>query len=124
MTAYVLPLTWTKPPISANSRMHWAQRAKIVKALRQEAAVRTKSARVPALPRVAFTLHYRPKDSRRRDRGNLMPMHKALLDGVVDAGVVEDDNPRFVDERMPVIHAPVRGEGGCMWVELVPLPAD
>lgn len=122
---YIIPLTDTKPPMTSNTErtLHWAERARIVKALRHEARFRCRSQKVPVLGRIAFVLHYQPRDRRRRDRGNLYPMHKALLDGVVDAGVVVDDAPEFVDERMPVIHPPVKGEGGRMWVEIIPLPA-
>lgn len=116
MREFVVPLSFTKPPLNANQRWgHWAQRAKVVREVRFEASLRARSAGIGRRERIEFELHYQPRDKRRRDRGNLMPTHKACLDGVVDAGVVPDDSPEFVEERMPVIHPAVKGERGRMW---------
>ena len=43
---YTIPLTFTKPPLNMNQRMHWAQKAKITKAIRHEAMVRCRAARI------------------------------------------------------------------------------
>lgn len=118
MRHIVIPLSHTKPPITANNRLHWAQRARIVKDLRTEAFLRARSQRLPSADKITFRLHYRPRDNRRRDVGNLMPTHKALLDGIVDAGIVEDDTPRYVDELMPRIHPPSKGEPPGLWLEI------
>lgn len=48
-------------------------------------------------------MEYLPRDRRRRDPSNLMPTQKAVVDGLVDAGVVPDDCPPFVTEWMPTI---------------------
>lgn len=64
------------------------------------------------------TLHYRPRDNRRRDADNLVPTLKALCDGLVDAGLVPDDTPNYMHKHMPVIHPAERGKQGIMWLEI------
>lgn len=91
--AYELTFPWPSPPLSMNDRKHWADRAKITKRMRTEAAWRATAARLPHLPRIRVSLVWWVKDQRRRDGGeNLAPTVKALIDGIVDAGVVDDDD--------------------------------
>lgn len=61
-------------------------------------------------------LHFFSGDNRRRDRVNLALVHKAVVDGIVDAGLVPDDSPDFIDEMMPAIH---NGKGVRRWVLVV-----
>ena len=42
-------------------------------------------------------------DARKRDEDNVVPTLKALCDGLVDAGVVADDTPRYMVKHMPKI---------------------
>ena len=49
------------------------------------------------------TLHYRPRDNRRRDADNLVPTLKALCDGLVDAGLVPDDTPNYMHKHKPEV---------------------
>lgn len=110
MTHHTLKLPHQKPPLTANMRHHWAQKARTTRQLRHDTRL---LARANNLPKGALhaTVHitYTPKDNRRRDPSNLMPTQKACLDGLVDYGLVPDDNPTYVEERMPVI-APKNGE--------------
>lgn len=66
-------------------------------------------------------LHFYPGDNRKRDRINLALVHKAAVDGLVDAGIMEDDSPEFMDEMMPAIHP---GKGERQWVLEVVEHAD
>lgn len=119
MTTHVMRLSFSRPPLSMNSKFrHWAQRANIVKQVRREAAVRAKSARLGPHQHITVRLHYQPRDARRRDPSNLMATQKPLLDGLVDAGVVPDDTPTYVTETIPTIHPPVKGEPGAMWLTI------
>ena len=118
MPTHTLDLSFGTPPLNANQRLHWAQRAKLTKSIRHEAATRARAAHIGPKDHVTVTLHYQPRDKRRRDRGNLVPTHKALLDGLVDAGIVPDDNPTYVDERMPEIHPPVKGQPSKCWLTI------
>lgn len=98
-----MPRTWTlrvgrytTPPLSLNDRKHWRVKAKITAEVRgyvREAAYY----RVPACSAIAVELHYVPRDARRRDRDNLVATLKPCMDALVDAGVVPDDTPEFVE---------------------------
>ena len=113
-----IPLSFNKPPITANHRYHWAKKAKLTKAIRHEAHIRAKAMRLNPTKHAHVRLFYRPADNRRRDPSNLMPTQKALVDGLVDAGVVPDDTPQFVTEYMPTI-LPAEGRGNAaMWLEI------
>lgn len=114
----IIALSFSKPPLSANQRLHWAKRATITKQVRQEAAWRARSKKLPAMRACQVTLHYRPRDNRRRDADNLVPTLKALCDGLVDAGLVPDDTPNYMMKHMPVIHPAERGKQGIMWLEI------
>lgn len=95
-----LVLPWQRPPLTLNPARHggWAAHAALVKRVRTEGRRAALAAGVPeGLERVALELHYRPRDKRRRDPRNLAPTLKALEDGLVDAGVVPDDTPEYVD---------------------------
>lgn len=113
-----IPLSFNKPPITANNRFHWAKKAKITKQIRHEALIRAKAARIKPSEHVHVKLMYRPADNRRRDPSNLMPTQKALVDGLVDAGVVPDDTPQYVTEYMPTILPAEGRERAEMWLEI------
>ena len=102
-------LPWAKPPISANDRDHWRVKARKVAEIRGTASKHV--AETYGLPyhadHITVGLIYVPRDRRRRDADNLVvPLMKALVDGIVDAGVVVDDDTEHVTRTMPVILAP------------------
>ncbi|MFC9768634.1 hypothetical protein [Rhodococcus jostii] len=111
-----IELPWATPPMSMNDRMHWARKAGITKGIRDTTHVLVQH--LPKSGHITIGLHYRPRDDRRRDVDNLMPVLKACADGVVDAGLVADDTPEFMTKHMPVIHPAVKGEPGRMWLEI------
>lgn len=113
-----LGLSFGSPPISANQRLHWAQKAKIVKQVRHESAMRARSAGWGPQQHITIHLTYQPRDNRRRDPSNLMPTQKALVDGLVDAGIVPDDTPEYVTETIPSILPAEKGAGGAMWLDI------
>lgn len=107
-------LPWTKPPCSANDRDHWRVKAGKVADVRAAARYAVAcgwSDTTGALPNgadhIRVGLLYVPRDRRRRDPDNLVvPLFKALVDGIVDAGIVPDDTPRYVTRDFPVIAEP------------------
>lgn len=118
-TTYVLDLRMTKPPLNLNDRMHWAQRASITKDIR----LRTRAiAGIEKLPKnaksVKVRMMYRPRDKRRRDPSNLILTQKPALDGLVDYGLIPDDSPEYVEEMMPTITQPIKGQPGKVWLEV------
>lgn len=120
---YELTLPWTAPPLSMNHRRHWRATAEKTKEIRDAAHVLAKQARIGASPRVAVTLHYRPQSRRVRDAENSTPTLKAACDGLVDAGIVVDDEPRFMVKNMPVLHeaSSVSGLKPRLWLVVEPL---
>lgn len=78
--------------MTSNERLHHYQRSDRTRELRNAACLATRKARVPHLQRAYVTCYLRPVDRRRRDPGNWYPSAKAVLDGVVDAGVLADDD--------------------------------
>lgn len=116
MTTIYMPLSFTKPPLTMNQRMHWAQKSPITRRLREEAHVRAKAMKVGHHGHVTVRLHYQAADNRRRDEDNLTPTFKALCDGLVDAGVVDDDTSDYMTKLMPRIHAKEPGEPARCWL--------
>jgi Holliday junction resolvase RusA-like endonuclease len=94
--------------VSANDRDHWRVKARKVAEIRNVAEIYVWNRGMPAgLDHITVGLVYVPRDRRRRDADNLVvPLMKALVDGIVDAGVVADDDTEHVTRTMPVILAP------------------
>ncbi|MGW5529462.1 hypothetical protein [Streptomyces xanthochromogenes] len=94
------PSSWqlALPPgtllINANQNLHWRKRAELVKSIRHTARAIARQAKLPALERahVFYVFHPDTRGARRRDSGNWSPSAKAAIDGMVDAGVLPDDN--------------------------------
>jgi crossover junction endodeoxyribonuclease RusA len=106
VTQYEIVLPYTKPPLSLNQRLHWAVKAKLVKEVRTATAQLAKQAQIPPLEAVEITLIYTPKTARKRDTDNLFATLKPAVDGLVDAGVIADDNTEIVT-KLSVLIAPV-----------------
>lgn len=104
-TRWWVDLPTTLETVTLNSRRDKRTDGKILKQWREAAGWAVKAERVPQLQRGAvIRLHFWPGDRRKRDRVNLALIHKACVDGIVDAGVIEDDSPDHIDEKMPQIH--------------------
>lgn len=120
-----VPLLGDKPALSANQRLHWAEKARRTAMVRQAVAWRAREQKIGQQGHVVVQLHFVPRDQRRRDPSNLTATQKPCVDGLVDAGVVKDDSPEWVTELMPFIHAPIAGAAR-MWlaVQTFELTAD
>lgn len=92
MVSVCLPLPHRH--LSPNARVHWAKKARTVKAYRETAWALTLQAQ--GLSRKNWTeatakaTFYFP-DKRRRDRDNLLAMLKPAFDGMTDADLLVDD---------------------------------
>lgn len=120
--SWKITLIWPTPPLTANQRLHWAQRARTTRTIREAVAWGARGAGIPALRRCSVELHYVPADNRRRDADNLMPTLKVCCDGLVDAGVVPDDTPSYMDKVMPVIHPGERFLAWRLWLVIAGVP--
>lgn len=82
--------------LSANDRRHWTDKAKRTRELRTLGKFRAEWEDVPLLgtTHVAAFIGY-PRNSK-ADPSNAFPTVKALIDGMVDAGVWPDDDSTHV----------------------------
>ena len=78
---------------SANDRLHWRARATRTKRLRETAAIAWQQAGHPTFTRahITATVHY-PGDYRADPANIISTVIKAIVDGVVDAGALPDDD--------------------------------
>jgi crossover junction endodeoxyribonuclease RusA len=83
--------------LNANDRIHYKTRAKLTEKIRSEAFKVAKHS-LMTFPKAKITCIFRAPDNRRRDTANMYPSFKAALDGIVDAGVIHDDNDKYVTE--------------------------
>lgn len=115
-----IDLSFTRPPLNLNQRMHWAQKAELTRDIRREVAVKARPLRDQFAPGpIIVALHWQPKDNRRRDSDNPVLSAKACFDGLVDAGLVADDTPDQMLKLMPIIHPAVKGEPASCWLEIL-----
>lgn len=97
MTTYELVLPYTRPPLNQNQRLHWAVKAKLTKDIKLTTYIIAQSMRLPqGVEFATIELVYYPPDKRRRDEDNLSPTLKACADGIVQYGLVLDDNSQHI----------------------------
>jgi crossover junction endodeoxyribonuclease RusA len=95
--------SWTLefPPgmrlLNANDRLHWAPKAERTAELRKAGWAIAKQQKVPALARAHVLALIRPATGGRCDPANFYPSVKAAVDGLVDAGVLSDDDAAHLD---------------------------
>ncbi|MBH0778800.1 hypothetical protein [Nocardia bovistercoris] len=137
----VLPLPYTRPPLHANktaaSREAKLGEARIRRDIRAKVVAAATLAHLPrGVDHVVVELHWQPEFQRARDTDNLMPTLKPIADAltptkpgrklrrggrgpdILGYGMVRDDTPRWMTKPEAVIHDPVPGEPGRVWVEL------
>lgn len=115
-----IDLSFTRPPLNLNQRMHWAQKAELTRDIRREVAVKARPLRDMFAPGpIIVRLHWQPKDNRVRDEDNIIATFKPAADGIVDAGLVPGDHSKYMTKLMPVIHDAVKGEPASCWLEIL-----
>lgn len=83
--------------ISANDRMHFRVKSQLTQFLRRLSANRTWSRPVYTRKNpCTITIDVQPPTSRRMDAPNWYPTVKALIDGLVDSGLLSDDNNHVI----------------------------
>lgn len=116
--AYTVLLPWERPPIVQNDRMHHMVKAKAVAKAKAEARACIEEAQIPAIVGADVDLHYRVPDRRRRDADGPAPTLKVCLDAIVEAGILPDDSWIHVPRCGVVMHPPIPGQPGHLWLEL------
>jgi crossover junction endodeoxyribonuclease RusA len=87
------PVAW----INANDRGHWRPRAALTAEWRRAGAIHARKAKLARIAApVAITAFVHRLDNRRADAQNVYPTAKAVIDGLVDHGVLDDDSNKYV----------------------------
>lgn len=107
---YELIIDMLGRPLLANSRLHHQAKGRVVREWRRAGFVAARAAGVPRLSRVAVACWGRYPTRVLPDVDAPSPALKAVLDGVVDAGVIPDDRPPFV--QSVTYYEPIH-ERGC-----------
>lgn len=107
--------------MNANDRHHWTKRSNLTATIRSVARGQAKG--IPKLNRVKIRAVYKAPDNRRRDVSNLFPSVKAAVDGLVDAGVLKDDNDRYV-KSLEMVRSEENVRGGQLIIEIIDLDED
>ena len=91
--------------LSPNSRVHWAVKARAVKAQREEVAWLMKVRWHNQTPMAYATISYDFKvtNNRHRDIDNLVSSCKSFQDGLVDAGVILKDDSEHLSVGISII---------------------
>ncbi|MBT0772320.1 hypothetical protein KIH74_25470 [Kineosporia sp. J2-2] len=102
MTIYTLTIPVIDPHalLNANHRMHWRRKAERTRFWRELAMYTTRAAlqagTVVPMERARIVAQFRFPTGHRRDVGNLAPTVKAIMDGLVDAGLLPDDDDKHL----------------------------
>lgn len=84
--------------ITANDRPHRMVKAKLTASLRALGAAKARGAGCSLGQPVILTVHIGWPDGRRRDRTNLAPTTKALIDGISPVLLGDDSDDRIIGE--------------------------
>ncbi|WP_370325275.1 hypothetical protein [Euzebya sp.] len=91
--------------LNLNARKHWSDRAPAVALVRTMVKAEALQLRIGRHDHITAVLTFHPPTSTRRDRINCALVHKAAIDGLVDAHVIPDDTPDHLTDLMPRIGA-------------------
>ncbi len=99
-----LELTFARPgrAVTSNGRFHWAEKRRLLLPwILATRAAWIQAGRPTNVGPSIVEIRFGVLDRRRRDPSNLMPTQKAIVDELVRCGLWPDDNPEWVEERMP-----------------------
>jgi hypothetical protein len=108
-------------PVSLNAERsaHWRKRHALTASWREQAAILARRDLKPIVDRPIIVEAFPIQKGRLPDAGNAYPTVKAIVDGIVDAGIIPDDDPDSVASI--VLQAPRRptpGEGEHVTINL------
>lgn len=87
----IISLSWPDKRLSPNDRSHWAKKAPIKKAYRNEAYWKAQKHGIQLPPaRHPLIITFYPPDNAHRDIDNCLASLKAALDGIADALAIND----------------------------------
>lgn len=110
------------PWLTANQRGSWRRSHRLIRDWRNLGAWSARAAHIPRLAAARVIVELRFTSARRRDPANWSPTAKALVDGLVDAGVFADDDSSQVFGPDLRIGPPCTGVPyGLVVIHLLPL---
>lgn len=122
MTTYTLPLPYGRRlPLTANqarSRAHYRTQHRVKLEVHADVATLVAAHRIPPLAGADLLLTWRLPDRVRRDCDGMTWVLKACSDALVRAGVLPDDDWRYVRETTMRVIPPVKGVEGKMWLTI------
>lgn len=110
-------LEYETRPVSLNAerKKHWTARQKTSAEWRSVFTDLAQKKAIPRLPHISVDIYVEQKgNGKLQDVGNCYPSAKAAIDGLVDAGVIDDDTPEHLLSIKFI--APVRSNRNCMTV--------
>jgi crossover junction endodeoxyribonuclease RusA len=102
---WVLHLPWRAPPLSLNRQPgHPVAHSKVKQEVKTASWALAKNARIPALSAIMVELVWYPGRNGTFDGDNMAPTLKYLIDGLVQARVIpDDDSERVLSSRSRAI---------------------
>jgi len=91
-----LLLPYRTPPLSLNRHLHHMAEHRLKERVKADAHLVARAARLPRFKAVTAELVWFKGDNRRADSDNMSPTLKPIMDGLVAAGCLPDDNARHV----------------------------
>lgn len=82
--------------ISSNHREHWAVRARKTKLWRNLGYFTARQHKLAHYEKVRIVAYIHKTTARRYDAHNLTPTMKAIIDGLVQANLIDDDNNKHL----------------------------
>ena len=111
---WILHFAWPTNPLPMNGSRgrHWAPTARKGREIRNHSFQMATFARIPALGRCRAQVTWWVQSTAKiRDEDNLAVLEKRLFDALVDAKVVADDSPAFMEKPRAVIR-PIADSSG------------
>lgn len=98
MTRHILTITAPAPFIRSNDHTHWRNRHQLTATWRAVAALQARRLPVFGAGPVRITAVVHRDDKRLYDLDGIAPTVKACIDGLRDAGRLDEDNCRVIPE--------------------------
>ena len=105
--------------LNLNETLHKRVKSARIQQIRQAARGAALRQHIPRLGTVTAELHFIPTTRQRRDPENWTPTSKAIVDGLILAGVADDDSPAYFTPRTPVMDPPQRHVEGSRYYVIV-----